>query len=94
MLNSVKNCNKAIYAIYLKPYNELGQMFLTPNGELCILAQVAPSSIALINLEYGNRIEEMYKVKNVLSITVKELNCYDEDFPDYKPVDAKITVTI
>ncbi len=23
MLNSVKNCNKAIYAIYLKPYNEL-----------------------------------------------------------------------
>jgi hypothetical protein len=87
-MNTIEILNQEV-----KTY-KIGQMFLTPNGELCILAQVAPSSIVLINLEYGNRIEESYKVKNVISITAKELNCHDEDFSDYKAVDAKITVTI
>jgi hypothetical protein len=87
-MNTIEILNQEV-----KTY-KIGQMFLTPNKRLCLLAQVAPSNVQLIDLEDGNRMKEMYKVENVNLITAKELTRCDEDFPNYKPVDAKITVTI
>lgn len=73
---------------------KLGQIFLTTENELYMLARVGNDDIVLVGIEDGNRWRTPVTIKDSLVITYQDMLQCAEDLDSFTPVDTKITVTL
>ena len=90
-----------IYKQSTKPaeFYKIGDVLLIENTQnrttyLGILAQVAPEVINVICLEDGNRFSESMPVRDIRSITLKEMQDFCGEGYTFSKVSATLTVEV